>query len=112
MIQKSPELDLRVISSTQACSVNCRSEQDRTAEPVARLCSEHMSEEREEQERTDRDRERSEEAHWRAAEAAAEGEDPPSRERSRRHSEEDDWENEGGALDQESDQGADDAKQD
>ena len=71
-----------------------------------------MREEREEQDRADRDRERSVEAHWRAAEAAAEGEDPPSRERSRRHSEEDDWENEGGALDRETDQSPDGAKED
>lgn len=71
-----------------------------------------MSEEREERERVDRDRERSEEAHWRAAEAAAEEEDQPSGEPSRRHAQEDDWENEGGALDRESNQGADGAKQD
>jgi hypothetical protein len=37
-----------------------------------------MSAKREERERADRDRERSKEAHWRAAEAGAEEEDRPS----------------------------------
>lgn len=54
-----------------------------------------MSDRREEQERADRNRERSEEAHWRAAEAAAEEEGPapdaPERARER--------EDEGGAPD-------------
>jgi hypothetical protein len=55
-----------------------------------------MSEEREEQARADRNRERSQEAHWRAAKAGAQEEDGPS-EDPRPHDQED-WENEGGAL--------------
>jgi hypothetical protein len=71
-----------------------------------------MSTERDEQERVDRDRERSQEAHWRAAEAGAEEEDQPSEGRRRPRDQEDDWENEGGALDRESDETADDRQQD
>lgn len=57
-----------------------------------------MSQDRDERERTDRNRERSQEAHWRAAEAGAEEESPPS-DSPRSADHEDDWENEGGALD-------------
>jgi len=57
-----------------------------------------MSAGRDEQERVDRDRDRSREAHWRAAEAGAE-EERPSEEPRRRHDQEDDWENEGGTVD-------------
>jgi hypothetical protein len=61
-----------------------------------------MSAGKDEQERADRDRERSREAHWRAAEAGAEKEeDRPSEDSGRRHDQEDDWENEGGGLDRE-----------
>ena len=61
-----------------------------------------MSKESHEEERGDRNRERSREAHWQAAEAGAEEDHAPleaplePRERTA------DWENEGGALDQDS----------
>jgi hypothetical protein len=71
-----------------------------------------MSAARDEQDRADRDRERSREAHWRAAEAGAEEEDGPSEGRRRPRDPEDDWENEGGALEGESAETADDRQQD
>ena len=71
-----------------------------------------MSAGRGEQERVDRDRERSREAHWRAAEAGAEEEHRTSEGRRQPRDQEDGWENEGGALDRELDEGADDRQQD
>jgi hypothetical protein len=71
-----------------------------------------MSAGRDEQERADRDRERSREAHWRAAEAGAEEEDQASGGRRQPREQENDWENEGGALDRESDETADNRQQD
>lgn len=61
-----------------------------------------MSEEREQQERADRDRERSEEAHWRAAEAGADEEDRSPEDPPQPRDQGDDWEDKGGALDGES----------
>lgn len=71
-----------------------------------------MSDEREKRERDDRNRERSEEAHWRAAEAGAEEEDgspdaPPGPDE-----QQEDWENEGGSLDRESGEAADEGADD
>jgi hypothetical protein len=62
-----------------------------------------MSTERNEQDRAERDRERSREAHWRAAEAGAEEEDRLWEGRRRPRDKEGDLENEGRALDRESD---------
>jgi hypothetical protein len=58
-----------------------------------------MSAGRDEQERADRDRVQSREAHWRTAEAGAEAEERHAERRRRPRDQEDDWENEGGALD-------------
>jgi hypothetical protein len=57
----------------------------------------------EKQERADRDRERSEEAHWQVAEAGVEDEGGERLSKGARQADEqqDDWENEGGALDRE-----------
>ena len=66
-----------------------------------------MSTGRDEQDRVDRDRERSHEAHWRAAEAGAE-EERTAEGRRRPREQEDDWENDGGARDRESASTADD----
>jgi hypothetical protein len=58
-----------------------------------------MTDEKQDQERAHRDRERSEEAHWRVAEAGAEKEEDRLAETARKsdtHHKE--WENEGGAL--------------
>ena len=71
-----------------------------------------MSAGRDEQERVDRDRERSREAHWRAAEAGAEEEDRASEGRRQPQDQGNAEENEGGALDRESDETADDRQQD
>jgi hypothetical protein len=57
-----------------------------------------MTDEKHEQERADRNHERSEEAHWRVAEAGVEDEETPRQ----ADTQQDDWENEGGALDRES----------
>ena len=51
----------------------------------------------EKQERADRDRERSEEAHWRVAEAGAEEEERLLEAGLQSAKQQDDWENEGGA---------------
>lgn len=71
-----------------------------------------MNEERDEHERADRDRERSEEAHWRTAEAGVEEESRPSEDSRRPPDREDDWENEGGALDREPAEGSGGPRQD
>jgi hypothetical protein len=52
----------------------------------------------EKQERADRDRERSEEAHWQVAEAGVEEEERLSKGARQADEQQDDWENEGGAL--------------
>jgi hypothetical protein len=56
-----------------------------------------MTDEKRDQERADRDRDRSDEAHWQVAEAAAEEERlaETARQSGKQHKE---WENEGGAL--------------
>jgi hypothetical protein len=58
-----------------------------------------MTDEKQDEERADRDRDRSEEAHWQVAEAAAEEEEErlaeTARQSGKQHKE---WENEGGAL--------------
>jgi hypothetical protein len=56
-----------------------------------------MPEEKQEQERADRDHERSEEAHWQVVEAGAEEEE--RRSEAAPGDEQDDSENEGGAVD-------------
>jgi hypothetical protein len=81
---------------------------DRTA--ASHVYPPSMSAGKDKQERVDRDRERSREAHWRAAEAGAEQEDRTSDSRPR--DPEDDWESEGGALDRDSDEAADDRQED
>jgi hypothetical protein len=58
-----------------------------------------MTDERQDQERADRDQERSEEAHWRVAEAGAEEEARLSEAAGESDEQQKDWENEGGALD-------------
>jgi hypothetical protein len=60
--------------------------------------------EKQDEERADRDRARSEEAHWRVAEAGAEEAKRPSEAARPSDKQEDDWENEGGALDREPEQ--------
>jgi hypothetical protein len=59
------------------------------------LPSEHMADEKQDQQRADRNHERTEEAHWQVAEAGAEEEKRAARPADEH---EDDWENEGGAL--------------
>ena len=55
--------------------------------------------EKQDQERAQRDRDRSEEAHWRVAESAAEEEEERQSESARQSSKQQkEWENEGGAL--------------
>jgi hypothetical protein len=71
-----------------------------------------MNEERQERERADRNRERSEEAHWRAAEAGAEEEDESPDAPRRPDEQQDDWENEGGSLDRESGEAVDESADD
>jgi len=73
-----------------------------------------MSKERNEQERSDRNRERSREAHWQAAEAGAEANERSPDTPLEPHEQKDDWENEGGALVQDSvqEKGASDIRQD
>jgi len=61
-----------------------------------------MTDKREDEERTDRNRERSEEAHWRVAEAGAE-EEERSAEGAPRSDEQNDWDD-GGALDRDPNQ--------
>ncbi len=72
-----------------------------------------MSKESHEHERGDRNRERSREAHWQAAEAGAEENEAPPEAALEPRERTDDWENEGGALDQDSPQekGASDTRQ-
>ena len=60
-----------------------------------------MTDERHEQERADRNHERSEEAHWQVAEAGAEEEDRLLEAARLSDKRQDDWENKGGALDRE-----------
>ena len=59
----------------------------------------HMADKKHEQERADRNHERSEEAHWQVAEAAAEDEERLSEAARQADEQKEDWENEGGALD-------------
>jgi hypothetical protein len=61
-----------------------------------------MSKESDEHERLNRNRERSQEAHWQAAEAGAEEDDRPAEASPDPRESRDDWENEGGALDRDS----------
>ena len=60
-----------------------------------------MTDEKHEQERTDRNDQRSEEAHWQVAEAGVEEEERLSEAARQADEQQDDWENEGGALDRE-----------
>lgn len=62
-----------------------------------------MSDGKQEQDRADRNQERSEEAHWQVAEAGAEEDDPPQEAARVPDEEQGDWENEGGALDSQRD---------
>lgn len=71
-----------------------------------------MNEERQERERADRNRERSGEAHWRAAEAGAEEEDESPDAPRGPDEQQDDSENEGGSLDRESGEAADESADD
>lgn len=57
-----------------------------------------MTDERQDQQRAERDQERSEEAHWRVAEAGAEEEERMSEAAGESDEQEKDWENAGGAL--------------
>jgi len=57
-----------------------------------------MTDEKQEQERANRNHERSEEAHWQVAEAGAEEEDGLLEAPRQSDKQQDDWENEGGAL--------------
>ncbi len=57
-----------------------------------------MGEGKQEQDRADRDHERSDEAHWQVAEAGAEEQDEPPEAAHRSEDQQDDWENEGGAV--------------
>jgi hypothetical protein len=84
-----------------------------TTEPPASILF-SMSKERDDQERGDRNRERSREAHWQAAEAGAGENDAPAEAPLAPRERTDDWENEGGALDQDSAQekGTSDTRQD
>ena len=61
----------------------------------------YMTDEKHEQERTDRNDQRSEEAHWQVAEAGVEEEERLSEAARQADEQQDDWENEGGALDRE-----------
>jgi hypothetical protein len=60
-----------------------------------------MSDEKQDQQRVDRNHERSEEAHWQVAEAGAEDEERLLEAARLSDKQQDDWENEGGALDRE-----------
>ena len=62
-----------------------------------------MSDEKRDEERAQRDKDRSEEAHWQVAEAAAEEErrSQGARQRGKQEQPQQAWEDEGGALDQE-----------
>jgi hypothetical protein len=60
-----------------------------------------MADEKHEQERADRNHERSEEAHWQVAEAGVEEEERLSEAAGQPDKQQDDWENEGGALERE-----------
>jgi hypothetical protein len=60
-----------------------------------------MTDEKQDQQRADRNHERSEEAHWQVAEAGAEEEDRLLEAACLSDKQQDDWENEGGALDRE-----------
>ena len=62
-----------------------------------------MSDGKQQQERADRNQERSEEAHWQVAEAGAEEDDPPQETARPPDEQQGDWENEGGALDSQQD---------
>jgi hypothetical protein len=58
-----------------------------------------VTDEKQDEERADRDRQRSEEAHWQAAEAAGEEEEERLSETARQSGEpQTEWEDEGGAL--------------
>ncbi len=58
-----------------------------------------MTSDREDEERVDRDRDRSEEAHWQVAEAGAEKAEEPLKEAGRQSdNQQTEWEDEGGAL--------------
>jgi hypothetical protein len=70
------------------------------ASPGDALTSHQMTDEEQDQQRADRNHERSEEAHWQVAEAGAEEEDRLLAAR-QSDKQKDDWENEGGALDRE-----------
>jgi hypothetical protein len=58
-----------------------------------------MADEERDQQRADRNHERSEEAHWQVAEAGAEEQERLSKADRQADEQQDDWENEGGALD-------------
>ena len=60
-----------------------------------------MTDEKHEQQRADRNHERSEEAHWQVAEAGVEEEERLSEAARQSDKQQDDWESEGGALDRE-----------
>ena len=60
-----------------------------------------MTDEKQDQQRADRNRERSEEAHWQVAESGAQEEDRLSEAARLSDKQQDDWGNEGGALDRE-----------
>jgi hypothetical protein len=57
-----------------------------------------MTDEKQDQQRADRNHERSEEAHWQVAEAGAEEQERLPEAARRADEQQNDWENEGGAL--------------
>jgi hypothetical protein len=63
-----------------------------------------VTDEKQDQERADRNRERSDEAHWQVAEAGAEEEERLSGAAPQSDEQQKDWENEGGALDRDPNQ--------
>jgi hypothetical protein len=100
----------RVPERVAAAEAGHRQETDRRGEsPPAcagigrpdALTSEHMTDEKQDRQRADRNRGRSEEAHWQVAEAGAEEEDRLVEAARLSDKQQDDWENEGGALDRE-----------
>lgn len=60
-----------------------------------------MTDEKQDQQRADRNQDRSDEAHWQVAEAGAEEDERLSEAAPQADKQQDDWENEGGALDRE-----------
>jgi hypothetical protein len=60
-----------------------------------------MTDEKQDQQRADRNQDRSDEAHWQVAEAGAEEDERLSEAARQADKQQDDWENEGGALDRE-----------